>query len=229
MRVLAFRHVPFEGLGLIEPVLQARQIELDYADLYQAGSTIPDAESYDALIFLGGPMSVNDDLAYLRREMEIIRSAVARRQPTLGICLGAQLIAKALGATVRRNAKKEIGWYGLHFTEAAADDVVFRGLRVETVFHWHGETFDLPPGAELLAWSELCRNQAFRIGENVYAMQFHLEVTPAMIGDWCVQDENCGDVREMDSAIEPTFNAQRLEELSELVFGRWCGMLQSRG
>jgi GMP synthase-like glutamine amidotransferase len=236
MRVLAFRHVPFEGLGLIEPLLRARQIELDYADLYGAGdgagdgagAAAPDVEAYDGLIFLGGPMSINDDLPYLRREMEFIRRAVAGRQPVLGICLGAQLIARALGATVGRNSAREIGWYGLHFTDAAADDRLFHGLGVETVFHWHGETFDLPPGAELLAWSDLCRNQAFRIGEGVYALQFHLEVTPEMIAEWCIQDENDGDVRELESAIDPMFNAPRLAALSSLVFGRWCGMLQSR-
>ncbi len=160
--------------------------------------------------------------------MECIRLAMAQRKPVLGICLGAQLIARAAGATVRRNPAKEIGWFGLRFTGAAANDRLFQGLSDETVFHWHGETFDLPDGAELLASSELCRNQAFRIGEEVYGLQFHLEVTPAMIADWCVQDENCGDVRELESVIDPYFNASRLEELSGTVFGRWCETIQRR-
>ena len=128
MRVLAFRHVPFEGLGLMEPVLRARGVEVEYADLYHAGAALPDIAAYDALIFLGGPMSVNDDLPDLRHEMECIRQAMAQRQPVLGICLGAQLIARAAGATVRRNTAKEIGWYGLRFTEAAAGDRLFHGL-----------------------------------------------------------------------------------------------------
>jgi GMP synthase (glutamine-hydrolysing) len=235
MRVLAFRHVPFEGLGLIEPALAARHIAVDYADLnqpdvylsdiYQPPPPLPDIAAYDALIFLGGPMSVNHPLPFLRREMELIRQAVARRQPILGICLGAQLIARALGAMVRRNSSSEIGWYGLHFTPAAMDDRLFHGLSTETVFHWHGETFDLPPGAELLASSALCRNQAYRIGQRVYAFQFHLEVTPEMIADWCLQDENAGDVRELESAVDPSFNAPRLAALSALVFGRWAEML----
>jgi GMP synthase (glutamine-hydrolysing) len=160
--------------------------------------------------------------------MEFIRHATAQGQPVLGICLGAQLIAGALGATVRRNTSKEIGWYDLHFTEAAASDPLFGGLSRETVFHWHGETFDLPPGAELLAWSDLSRNQAFRIGAGVYALQFHLEVTPHMIADWCVQDENDRDVRELERAIDPRYGAIRLEALSTQVFGAWCGMVQSR-
>ena len=228
MRVLAFRHVPFEGLGLIEPALRLRHIEVDYADLYQPGAATPDIGRYDALIFMGGPMSANDDLPFLRQEMTFIRQAIARRQPILGICLGSQLIARAMGATVRRNSAKEIGWYGLQFTPAAAGDRLFDGLAQETVFHWHGETFDLPPGAELLASSNLCHNQAFRAGEHVYGLQFHLEVTPEMIADWCLQDENCGDVREPEAAINPSFNAARMAALSAQVFGKWCELLQGR-
>ena len=226
MRALAFRHVPFEGLGRIEPALGARDIAVDFADLYQAGAALPDIAAYDALIFLGGPMSVNDDLPFLRREMEFIRQAMARRQPILGICLGAQLMARALGATVRRNPAKEIGWYDVHFTEAAGGDRLFEGLSTETVFHWHGETFDLPPGAELLASSDLCRHQAYRIGERVYGIQFHLEVTPEMIAAWCVQDENSRDVREMERVIDPSLHAPRLAALSALVFGRWSEILR---
>jgi len=229
MRVLVFRHVPFEGLGLIEPPLAASGIGVDFADLYQPSAPLPDIGAYRALVFMGGPMSVNDDLPYLRSEMEFIRQAMARRQPVLGVCLGAQLVARALGGAVRRNGAREIGWYPLTFTPAAAGDLLFDGLSAETVFHWHGETFDLPPGAELLASSGLCRNQAFRIGPRVHALQFHLEVTPEMIADWCAQDQNSGDVRELDHAIDPSLHAARLRELSTLVFGRWCEMLRQIG
>jgi GMP synthase-like glutamine amidotransferase len=221
MRVLAFRHVPFEGLGLLAPVLEAHGVTIEYVDAWRRTAVVPPPDPYAALIFLGGPMSVNDDLPYLRREMEIVREAVARRQPVLGICLGAQLIAKALGAEVYKDIQKEIGWFPLHFGPAAAGDPVFAGLDSETVFHWHGETFDLPPGAELLASSDLCRNQAFRVGSHVYGMQFHLEVTPEMVADWCRQDENCGDVRELRSPIDPRENSTRLAVLAELIFGRW--------
>jgi GMP synthase-like glutamine amidotransferase len=226
MRVLAFRHVPFEGLGLLEDVLRRRGAAIDYVDGYQADAVVPAAERYEALVFLGGPMSVNDDLGYLRCEMEIIRAAVARRQPVLGICLGAQLIAKAMGARVQPNAEKEIGWFELEFTPAAARDPLFAGLSKELVFHWHGETFDLPEGAELLASSRACRHQAYRIGSYLYGFQFHLEVTPAMVADWCVQDENCGDVRELADPIDPSENSSRMTELSEIVFGRWCDTLR---
>jgi GMP synthase (glutamine-hydrolysing) len=228
MRVLAFRHVPFEGLGLIEPALRGHDIAVEFADLYRADAAEPEIAAYDALIFLGGPMSVNDDLPFLRREMEFIRQAIRRQQSVLGICLGAQLIARALGATVRRNPVKEIGWYRLDFTEAAGRDRLFHGLSQETVFHWHGETFDLPPGAELLASSDLCRHQAYRIGERVYGLQFHLEVTPEIIADWCLQDENCGDVRELEQAVDPGFLSSRLAALSAEVFGRWCTVIPAR-
>jgi GMP synthase-like glutamine amidotransferase len=226
MRALAFRHVAFEGAGLLEPALRGRGVSIDYVDAFEHGAAIPSPLDCEALIFLGGPMSVNDDLPYLRREMEIIRAAVAGGKPVLGICLGAQLIAKALGGRVFANLHKEIGWFDVRFTPDAARDPVFGGLSAETVFHWHGETFDLPPGAELLASSDLCRNQAFRIKPNVYGLQFHLEVTPGMVADWCVQDENCGDVRELHIAIDPAAHASRLATLSDLVFGRWWDSLE---
>ncbi len=168
-------------------------------------------------------MSVNDDLPYLRRELEIIAAAAARRQPVLGICLGAQLIAKAMGARVYRNAEKEIGWYPVHFTQAAAQDPLLGGVESpQELFHWHSETFDLPAGAVPLASSALCRNQAFHIGNVLYGFQFHLEVTPEMIADWCTHDENCGDVKELSSPLDPKKNKENLRRLSQQVFSRWA-------
>ena len=217
--VFAFRHVPFEDLGLIRAPLQERGISIEYADLYRLGAPLPDVTRAAGLIFMGGPMSANDDLPYLRQERPLISQAAGRRQPVLGVCLGAQLMAKALGAKVYRNAVKEIGWFDIHLTEAAARDALFAGLGpAETVFHWHGETFDLPPGAEWLAWSQACRNQAFRAGAGLYGLQFHLELTPAMIEDWCARDATCGHV-------DPRLNAARLAALSSIVFGRWCDLL----
>jgi GMP synthase-like glutamine amidotransferase len=222
-RVLAFRHVPFEGLGWIEQALRAHGIDFDYADLYaQPAPPVEPADS-DGLIFLGGPMSVNDDLPYLRSEEAYIRQAIDCGIPVLGVCLGSQLIARALGAQVRRNAVKEIGWFDICLTPSGRADPLFEMLAgSETVFHWHSETFELPPGAELLASSERCRNQAFRIGPTVYGLQFHLEVTPAMIAGWCREDENCGDVRELEAPLDPFANASRIEQLALAVFGRWC-------
>jgi GMP synthase-like glutamine amidotransferase len=226
MRVLIFRHVPFEDAGLIAPVLEESGVGFDYADLYRDGAPLPDTTAYDGLIFMGGPMSANDPLPYLDREKDFIAQAAVRGQPLLGVCLGSQLIARSLGASVGRNPEKEIGWFDIHFTEAAAGDALFGGLAgPENVFHWHGETWDLPPGAVRLAGSKACPNQAFRAGRNIYGLQFHLEVTPAMIANWLVQEQNCGDVRELRAPIDPYGNSLRLEELSKVVFARWCSLL----
>src|SRR5436190_14483569 len=126
---------------------------------------------------MGGPMSANDCLPYLEAELRLLEHAVTMGKPLLGICLGSQLITKALGGRVYRNPVKEIGWAPVHWTPAARTDVLLAGLvEPETVFHWHGDTFDLPSGSTWLAWSDACRNQAFRMGPLIYAFQFHLEV-----------------------------------------------------
>ena len=227
MRVIVFRHVPFEGLGLIQPALEERGIEVEFPDLFREGAALPDVPSAAGLIVMGGPMSANDDLAYLRFEMDAIRHAVGRGQPVLGVCLGAQLIAKALSARVYRNPVKEIGWFEIELTDAGRHDPLLSALdSPETVLQWHGETFELPSDAVWLAQSKDCPHQAFRVGANVYGFQFHLEVTPDMIADWCTQDANCGDVRELSSPIDPHHNAARLANLSKVVFSRWCALLK---
>ncbi len=227
MRILVFRHVPFESGGRLHDVIEPRGVSLEYVDLFRDGAAEPDVSAAAGLIFLGGPMSANDDLPYLRRELEIIRRAVEEDRPVLGICLGAQLVARAAGARVYRNPRKEIGWFDVRLTEAGLADPLFAGVSAsETVFHWHGETFDLPRGAAWLAYSEHCRHQAFRIGRAVYGLQYHLEVTPAMIEQWCREDANCGDVRDLDAPLDPRRNEKRLAELSEIVFGCWTNLLQ---
>jgi GMP synthase-like glutamine amidotransferase len=160
MQVVAFRHVPFEDLGLIGAALEARRIEIAYADAFSTGP-MPDWRQAAGLVFMGGPMSANDDLPFIHRELEIIRQAVALDRPVLGVCLGAQLLARALGARVYHNTAKEIGWAPVYWTGEARRDPLLNGMESpETLFHWHGETFDVPAGAEHLAWSDTCRNQA---------------------------------------------------------------------
>ena len=111
-------------------------------------------------------------------------------------------------------------------TGAAAQDPLHRGLAApETVFHRHGETFDLPPASELLASSAGCRHQAYRIGDRIYGLQFHLEVTPQMISQWCVEDANCGDIREVAEPIDPHAHSERMKDLARLIFGRWCKLI----
>jgi GMP synthase (glutamine-hydrolysing) len=229
MRVLGFRHVPFEDFGHIRPTLERRGIAIQGVDLYQNPDQPVAWDSADGLVFMGGPMSANDDLAFLCRELDLITRAVSAGIPMLGVCLGSQLIAKALGATVYKNSFKEIGWAPLHWTAAAREDALFRDLASpESVFHWHGETFDLPPGAAWLAYSNSCRHQAFRAGANVYGLQFHLEVTPEMIADWLSEDLNAADIREVPSPIDPHAHAAHLAELAGLVFSRWADLLDPR-
>lgn len=230
MVVLAFRHVPFEHLGLIAPTLAAHGLDYRYVDLFADPEAPAPWQQAAGLIFMGGPMSANDELGFLRREMDIIAAAAAQGKPVLGVCLGAQLIARAAGARVYRNAVKEIGWAPVHWTAEARQDRLFAGLEdPETVFHWHGETFDLPAGAAWLAYTEATRNQAFRLGDNVWGLQFHLEVTPEMIADWCTVEDNQGDVRDLPAPIDPQLNAARLAELGRLVFGRWAELARGKG
>jgi len=184
MRVLAFRHAEAEDLGSIRPILESRGVSVECVDLY-AGAPLPDPAAAAGLIFMGGAMCANDDLDFLRQELDLIRSAALGGQPVLGVCLGAQLIAKAIGGRVLRNAVQEIGWLPVHVSEGGASDPIFRRLEPSTeVFHFHNDTFDLPPGATHLASSDACPNQAFRYGESIYGLQFHPEMTPGMMTEW---------------------------------------------
>lgn len=178
MRVRVFQHVPFEGLGALEPAFRKRGCEIA-ATRFFANDPLPTPADVDFLVALGGPMSVNDEAAWpwLAAEKEFIRRHVAMGKPFLGICLGAQLLANALGARVYPQREKEIGWFPIEGVPAR-DPVVFRFPATAEVFHWHGETFDLPPGAVQLARSRACENQAFQIGAAI-GLQFHLETTSA--------------------------------------------------
>ncbi|MCG6986123.1 MAG: gamma-glutamyl-gamma-aminobutyrate hydrolase family protein [Thiocapsa sp.] len=181
MKVQVLQHVPFEDIGSMRPWLAARGATLGYTRFY-ADPDLPAPDGIDLVIAMGGPMSVNDEaeLPWLRAEKAFLRELVARRVPMLGVCLGAQMIASALGARVYPNAEKEIGWFPVWSvpggTGASAD--CFRFPCESRVFHWHGETFDLPPEAVRLASSAACANQAFQIGRHVIGLQFHLEATP---------------------------------------------------
>ncbi len=214
--ILVLRHEPFEHLGYFADVLQEHSIPFEYRDL---GDDL-DLAGRSGLIVMGGPQSANDPLPALAAELRLIAQAIRTGIPVLGICLGSQLIAKALGARVYRNPQKEIGWFPVHFTEAAQKDPLFSGTPSPTTFfHWHGETFDLPAGAEWLAYSGRCRHQAFRYPGNVYGIQFHPEITPAMIEDWSAQPVNCGDVEDLPSPIDP--HAADTAALARRVLNGW--------
>ena len=179
MRAHFFQHVPFEGLGSIGPWLQSRGAAVTGTRFFEE-STWPAVNDVDLLIVMGGPMSVNDESIHpwLKEEKHFIKEAITRGKTVLGVCLGAQLIANAMGARVYPNAEKEIGWLPMHPVATQGAEGVFQFLKEQIVFHWHGETFDLPPGATRLARSEACENQAFQLGHNAIGLQFHLETTP---------------------------------------------------
>lgn len=179
MRVHFFQHVAFEGLGSIAAWLTARGIGIK-GTRFDEAADLPDLADVDWLIVMGGPMSANDErrYAWLSDEKAFIREAVRQGKRVLGICLGAQLIASALGAKVYSNAAKEIGWFPISPVPGAHRNPAFRFPREALVFHWHGETFDLPVGSVRLARSVACEHQAFQVGTRVIGLQFHLETTP---------------------------------------------------
>jgi len=176
-------HAEAETPGLIADVLDRRGIGMETVRGY-AGEPVPTAmDGRDALVVMGGPMGVYDQdrIPFLRDEIDLIRDAVQAGKPVLGVCLGSELLAAALGAKVAP-ARKEIGWYPVTLTDAAADDPLWRGVdRSIRVFHWHGDAFELPPGAVPLASSALTPCQAFRHGRAAYGLLFHMEMDETMV------------------------------------------------
>jgi GMP synthase-like glutamine amidotransferase len=183
MNVHYFQHVPFEGLGSIEKWIKEKSANLT-ATKFHEDTYLPSVHEIDWLIIMGGPMSANDEQTYpwLQTEKKFIAEAIANGKIVLGVCLGAQLIASALGAKVYGNREREIGWFHIE-TPADRKKTVQKNIfpsQME-VFQWHGETFDLPSNAVCLAQSKGCDNQAFYIGEHVLGLQFHLEATPLTV------------------------------------------------
>lgn len=183
--VAVFRHTRTEGPGYLSQFLESRGISWQLIAL-DAGASVPDDPlQFSGLCFMGGTMSVNDPLPWIEPVCALIRAAIAAGVPVIGHCLGGQLMSKALGGTVRRNPVKEIGWGKV---QASQDDTArhwlgeFAGRRSEA-FHWHGETFSLPPGATPLLSSDACANQGFALGPHL-GLQCHIEMTPEMILRW---------------------------------------------
>jgi GMP synthase-like glutamine amidotransferase len=186
MNVLILKHAEIEGPGLIEGFLIRQAIPYQTVDLY-LGMPFPGLDDFSHIVIMGGPMNVyeEDNYPFLKSEDLFIKEALQGRRSILGICLGAQLIAKALGATVFKAPVKEIGWYEVALTEEGFKDPLFFNLPKKfLVFQWHEDTFEIPRGGRLIATSNPVSHQAFRYGENAYGLQFHLEVTEKMVREW---------------------------------------------
>jgi len=228
----AIRHVSFETLGVLEDVFAARHWDVSYIEAPVADWTDVDALEPDLLVVLGGPIGVNDeaDYPFLTPEIAAIKQRLAADKPTLGICLGAQLIARALGAAVYPAQEKEIGWKPILLSGAGHTSPV-RHLNAEHCFmlHWHGDTFDLPDDAVLLASTEACPHQAFSWGSGTLAFQCHPEVRAKDLEHWFI-----GHTVEINSASDTNVSQLRadtkrygadLERQGRLCFNEWLDKL----
>ncbi len=211
--VAIFRHSSTEGPGYFATFLDSRRIPWTIVKV-DAGAAVPaDPGDFSGMVFMGGPMSVNDELPWIPRVLALVNKAVDADIPVLGHCLGGQLISKALGGRVTRNPVKEIGWGPVSIEDHPVAREWFGPTREFSGFHWHGETFSLPPGATRLAASPHCANQAFALGKHL-GMQCHVEMTPELIGAWCADWE-----KERVPAASPSVQTpeQMHEKLGERV------------
>ncbi|MFK7816698.1 MAG: type 1 glutamine amidotransferase [Gammaproteobacteria bacterium] len=182
MRIHYLKHAPFEGLGSMEDMFVARGCELSRTCMYEDQS-LPSIHDIDALVVMGGPMGVGDDDEYpwLTLEKEFIESVIRLDVPVLGVCLGAQLIANVLGAKVSKNVNEEIGWFKVNQTKRLMGGRIERLPASFDAMHWHGDTFEIPEGADNFLSSEACANQGFVYGDSTLALQFHLEMLPSHV------------------------------------------------
>jgi GMP synthase-like glutamine amidotransferase len=233
--IAIFRHLAHEGAGYFAEVLEARHIPYQLIAI-DAGDAIPAcASAYSGLVFMGGNMSVNDDLPWIAPSLALIRDAMAQDIPVLGHCLGGQLMSKALGGSVVANVVKEIGWGKVLVSDNAIAQHWFGDVKQFQSFHWHGETFSLPQGATHLLSSEYCANQAYAQGKH-FALQCHLEMTAEMIEVWCRQGEEELLASQNSPAVQTSamIQKQALENLPSLhgvaqrIYDRWLqGVAQS--
>ena len=223
-KVLSVQNIACESLGTLEGLLKNDGFSIETVNAQ--ADRIPDAKGYSAIVVLGGPMAVYDNLSYLQREQELVRDAVKGGRPVLGICLGSQLIAQAMGGRVYKGAKKELGWQTVSLT-GEGEKGLFAGAHKEMrVFQWHGDTYDLPPGATVLAHSKLYP-QAFRIGSAI-GVQFHLEVDERLIKTWMKEYESevrAEKVNESDILPAPG-DLQELAKSCQLAYRNFARMVR---
>lgn len=231
--VAVFRHAPSEGPGYFASFLSARNIPFTLVAI-DADEPVPqEVRAFSGLVFMGGPMSVNDDLPWIPSVLTLIRAAVEAGIPVLGHCLGGQLMARALGARVGRNAVKEIGWGRVSVRDVPEAKAWFGDLREFDAFHWHGETFELPQGAAWLLESFHCAHQAFALGPHL-ALQCHVEMTRDMIEDWCRVGAEELETAKASPAVQSAEGMMQdvearlaaLHAVADRLYGQWVQGLQ---
>jgi GMP synthase (glutamine-hydrolysing) len=231
-KIWVLQHHPVENLGRIADSLEEAALAWQYVRVFDGAPIPPDMKGAGGLIVMGGPESVYqlDRYPYLRDEMRLMESALRENKPILGVCLGAQLLAAVLGATVRRGDNREIGWFRVHLADAANEDRLMRGLPTEFVAaHWHSDVFDLPDGAVALASSERTAIQAFRHGDKAYGLLFHAEITEERLGK--LVSEFGEDLKRIgiDGDSYVAHAPEHLPALSTIgatIFGRWAAPIQ---
>jgi GMP synthase-like glutamine amidotransferase len=226
--VAIFRMSSTEGPGYFATYLERRSIPWKLISIDTGDSVPRDARRYSGLVFMGGPMSVNDELPWIIPALELIRDAVRKDVPLLGHCLGGQLISKALGGSVRRNPVKEIGWGEVRVSDNEVAREWFGGLQGFETFQWHGETFTIPPGATRVIENAHCTNQGYALGKH-FGMQCHVEMTEELINAWLASgaDEmkaSCAspavqDVDEIQRDMRERLG--RLNEVANRIYDRW--------
>jgi GMP synthase (glutamine-hydrolysing) len=230
-KILVFQHVAYEPLGTLDPLLKEAGFRIRYVNFGRDPNQRPSLDKYAALIVLGGPMNSHqiDTYPNLTTEMHVIREAVESDMSVLGICLGAQLLAKALGGAVVRNPAREIGWYDVQLTEhGESDPVLSTFATTQRVFQWHEDGIELPDDAVHLASSSISPVQAFRYGEHAYGFQFHLEVDDSLVERWLTVPDNQKVLGEERGRVDPQLIREQttefivgLQNLSRHTFSRW--------
>ena len=231
--MLVLQHIAIETPGLIADALAQAQLTPQIIHSF-AGEPVPaNLDGADALLLMGGPMGVYDhpQFPFLKQEMRLIEAALRAEKPILGICLGSQLLAAALGAPVTKGKQKEIGWHPVRLTTEALQDPLWQGTVPSfTALHWHGDVFELPSGAVGLASSNLTPHQAFRYGRNAYGFLFHMELTEPMLRAWVAAFADELRASHLDGAQILAQSATHLPALHQIArpsFSRWVSLIPS--
>jgi len=220
------RHINCEGPGYLSEVLVREKVPFRLIAIDQDEALPPHIDDCSGLVFMGGPMSVNDSLPWIEQELTLIRMAQAEAMPILGHCLGGQLISKALGGEISANPVTEIGWHPVRSSDNPTARDWLGGLQETTLFHWHGETFSIPDGGEVILENDNCSHQGFAIG-NTLALQCHVEMTAPMVSEWSTlyKDELDNPSPSVQSAQQMTEGLEQriaeAQQAADILYQRW--------